>query len=391
MDFFKLSKKLSEPIDSENKQNKDKTNRQEKPTVAPQRSQNNPSPQQTLSSTPDRPFSPLSSIQEKIRRPWIQSQQEEKNESQNRLSLQIRRFLHRQEDSPVSEKRRDEDSDEPPGIHNRIKEAEAEKKQEKQAESKTKVQTTQAEKQESESPLQEKHVVESGQQRAKRNKGSSRTQRNTTSSQEEKQKTREQQKTPSLLASSLPSPKTKAKTIPFPLFPLSLRFLVSPTAKGRPRFNAVTQRVYTPKKTLWFEDTVQLQAKAFLASLPRKLEEQGLLPFGEDKAFALPLFACTIPLSVTVELYFPRTETLKARKLPQGLMWKVTKPDLDNLIKSLFDALNEVVWEDDRQIVETTIRKMYVAKPSASTGEETEASISLFVQAATPTPLPRKV
>lgn len=34
--------------------------------------------------------------------------------------------------------------------------------------------------------------------------------------------------------------------------------------------------------------------------------------------------------------------------------WKDTKPDLDNLIKNIKDAVNEVAWIDDRQVAHYT-------------------------------------
>lgn len=38
---------------------------------------------------------------------------------------------------------------------------------------------------------------------------------------------------------------------------------------------------------------------------------------------------------------------------------KTTRPDLDNIIKIIKDALNEVVWLDDAQVAEITARKVY--------------------------------
>ena len=39
------------------------------------------------------------------------------------------------------------------------------------------------------------------------------------------------------------------------------------------------------------------------------------------------------------------------------------KPDVDNCIKLLADALNGVLWRDDAQIVELTVRKSYASAP----------------------------
>jgi Holliday junction resolvase RusA-like endonuclease len=39
------------------------------------------------------------------------------------------------------------------------------------------------------------------------------------------------------------------------------------------------------------------------------------------------------------------------------------KPDVDNCVKLLCDALNSVLWRDDAQIVEMTVRKAYANAP----------------------------
>ena len=36
-----------------------------------------------------------------------------------------------------------------------------------------------------------------------------------------------------------------------------------------------------------------------------------------------------------------------------------SKPDVDNVIKGIFDAMNEIVWKDDKQAVDVSIRKRY--------------------------------
>lgn len=38
----------------------------------------------------------------------------------------------------------------------------------------------------------------------------------------------------------------------------------------------------------------------------------------------------------------------------------VVRPDIDNLQKGIFDALNGVCWKDDSQIVEVLAQKVYV-------------------------------
>ncbi|AKU43402.1 holliday junction resolvase [Bacillus phage Silence] len=50
----------------------------------------------------------------------------------------------------------------------------------------------------------------------------------------------------------------------------------------------------------------------------------------------------------------------------------VSKPDADNLLKGLFDALNGVIWEDDAQVFEIgMVRKVYSESPGIEFSIET--------------------
>ena len=46
-------------------------------------------------------------------------------------------------------------------------------------------------------------------------------------------------------------------------------------------------------------------------------------------------------------------------------LWHVKKPDLDNLIKSLFDSISksEIVWSDDNIVCDLRARKLYSPNP----------------------------
>ena len=56
------------------------------------------------------------------------------------------------------------------------------------------------------------------------------------------------------------------------------------------------------------------------------------------------------PLRVDVEFVLPRPKRLvwKNKKMPRER--HIIKPDRDNLEKSIFDALNGIVWGDDCQV-----------------------------------------
>lgn len=69
-------------------------------------------------------------------------------------------------------------------------------------------------------------------------------------------------------------------------------------------------------------------------------------------------------LKVTLLFYFkPPKSWSKRKKLLAIGQYKRTKPDIDNLIKTVLDAANEKVWNDDNQIVEIRSIKQYAETP----------------------------
>jgi Holliday junction resolvase RusA-like endonuclease len=111
---------------------------------------------------------------------------------------------------------------------------------------------------------------------------------------------------------------------------IQLDFLIDPVAKGRPRF--ARGRAYTPKKTHDFERQVK--------SMAREQYRNG------------PMAG---PLKVVVEIYIKRPKSVSEKKRP----YPVVKPDVDNLVKSVLDPLNGVIYVDDSQIIELSVVKLY--------------------------------
>lgn len=57
-----------------------------------------------------------------------------------------------------------------------------------------------------------------------------------------------------------------------------------------------------------------------------------------------------IPLSLWVDFYVTKPKTSK-------LDWP--NPDIDNYLKAIFDVLNDVAWDDDKQIIEVHASKSW--------------------------------
>lgn len=120
-----------------------------------------------------------------------------------------------------------------------------------------------------------------------------------------------------------------------------------PTPKGRPRFKCKYNRVftYTPMATKRFENQVA-----------NYYQEEG-------NGYQFPKGT---PITVSIEFGMPipiSTSKKKTEEMLRGAIQHTVKPDLDNLVKSILDALNGIAWYDDAQITELHISKKYVQHP----------------------------
>lgn len=116
----------------------------------------------------------------------------------------------------------------------------------------------------------------------------------------------------------------------------------TPVGKGRPKFarrgNFVT--AYTPEKTASYENLVKIAAHDAMTG------KQIL-----DGA-----------VSVVMWLFVTPPASWSQKKQREALLNNIlptSKPDVDNVVKGIFDAMNEIVWRDDKQVVELTVKKRY--------------------------------
>ncbi len=69
-----------------------------------------------------------------------------------------------------------------------------------------------------------------------------------------------------------------------------------------------------------------------------------------------PLDGCLVLKLVFV---FARPKAMYAKKYPRGRIWRQSVPDLDNLAKSVKDALKNITWFDDSQVCHLEAYKFY--------------------------------
>jgi Holliday junction resolvase RusA-like endonuclease len=116
----------------------------------------------------------------------------------------------------------------------------------------------------------------------------------------------------------------------------SLIVYTEPVAKARPRVTVQNgrARAYTPSKTQEAEWRIRTE---WIAA-------HGLHPL------AGPVY-----LVVIAYVAMPKSMPQKRR---EGAL-PVTRPDADNYLKTAQDALNEVAWADDSQVVDLRVAKRY--------------------------------
>lgn len=120
----------------------------------------------------------------------------------------------------------------------------------------------------------------------------------------------------------------------------------APRGKGRPRFakrgNFV--KTYTDAKTVSYENLVAYA--------------------GAEAMRGRPPIKGAVNVSMDVNVGIPASWSKKKKQAAiDGEIRPTTKPDLDNIIKAVMDALNDVVWQDDKQVVQLQVAKYYSEKP----------------------------
>jgi len=122
-----------------------------------------------------------------------------------------------------------------------------------------------------------------------------------------------------------------------------------PVGKGRPRIGKVGAhaRMFTPAKTVNYESMVAMFAHQAMAGA-------ALL---EDAVEVKMRIDCMIPASWSQK---------KQREAESGTLRPTSKPDVDNIVKAIFDAINGVVWKDDVQVVDLSVAKRYSLHPGVA-------------------------
>lgn len=115
-----------------------------------------------------------------------------------------------------------------------------------------------------------------------------------------------------------------------------------PTGKARPRMNTRTGKAYTPDKTRMYEDYIRLLYRTQIKHY----------------------FEGYVKLTIKAFYGVAKSDSKKKKedKL-SNVLRPSKKPDIDNVVKLIADALNDIAYKDDTQIVEICAMKFYSDKP----------------------------
>ncbi|WP_105965033.1 RusA family crossover junction endodeoxyribonuclease [Apilactobacillus micheneri] len=124
---------------------------------------------------------------------------------------------------------------------------------------------------------------------------------------------------------------------------INLTLPIAPVAAGRPRFNR-NGHAYDPKKSKVFKRQVESMLKFMYREKPISGK----------------------PIEVYVAFYREIQSSISkkehARRANHEHM-PIHKPDTDNYIKSILDAMNGILWTDDNLIVHIDAYKYYDDNP----------------------------
>lgn len=130
---------------------------------------------------------------------------------------------------------------------------------------------------------------------------------------------------------------------------IKFRYHGEAVGKGRPRVSRRGNYVhtYTPEKTRVFEEAMRFE---FMAS----------------NSDAMPVYPkeTALKAKVTIGVSIPKSYSKKKHALCRDrVLCPSKKPDIDNILKAVFDALNGYAFADDSQIVEVFAEKYYSEEP----------------------------
>lgn len=131
---------------------------------------------------------------------------------------------------------------------------------------------------------------------------------------------------------------------------MRVKFSVMGEPRGKARARTVrlpngASHSYTPSETVLYENLVRTEYRS----------QCGAVKFPDD---------AMLDMRILAYYAIPESASKKRKRLMEGGEIRPTKkPDMDNIVKIVSDALNKVAFRDDSQIVDCQVRKFYSTQP----------------------------
>lgn len=110
--------------------------------------------------------------------------------------------------------------------------------------------------------------------------------------------------------------------------------------KERPRVNMYSGMVYTPNKTKDYELLIR---QSFKVKYPK-----------------VEIIEGRVKIEIIAYMKIPKTTSKANReKMLNNEISPTKKPDIDNIAKSVLDAMNKFIIKDDNQVSKMSIEKIY--------------------------------
>lgn len=128
----------------------------------------------------------------------------------------------------------------------------------------------------------------------------------------------------------------------------ALTFFVPGPAVGKQRPRVTAHGTFTPTKTREYERRI---GRFYAAKATKRRED----------------FTGPVDMSIVIGVPIPQYVSAKKRiAMLSGSIEPLNKPDIDNVAKSVLDALNGLAYADDKQVRELRVQKRYADVPGVT-------------------------
>lgn len=76
-------------------------------------------------------------------------------------------------------------------------------------------------------------------------------------------------------------------------------------------------------------------------------------------------------ITVYLTVYLPIPKSMSKKKTEMAMMDRIRpqrKPDLDNVLKAVLDAMNGIIYKDDSEVTEVHVHRLYSESPAITVG-----------------------